>query len=119
MEHEEEDTEVSGSVTFSVDEVVDVDESGYWTLEDEDKFFKELDTDALEAGQLYSESGEPLASTSDIFNDMQNVLDTYIPGDPGKYRITCQVVLVYTMEDGERNLEFDKCKVNGFRFSEA
>lgn len=131
--HEEEDAEapdVDERIKIKMDAIVDVDQDGYW-IEDDESDISWAEGDEKDGSWSSSEYPEfTVTSQDNLVEDAFQVVDTHIPGAPGRYRIQCDVMLVYEIsgvtydvDSGEHyfdRAEVDllpkKCEVKNFIF---
>lgn len=92
-EYDQED-DVDDYIELSVDDIIVVDEDGSWDFEDDS--FPWCKGDNKYGDFLcYEYSSVTLDDESGVIEKVYDLLDSYIPGDSGRYRIKCDVTLSY------------------------
>lgn len=118
------------TLEFNVDSVVLVDRHSEWAFEDDSPEWSE----SAEPDHWFydEETGAPLGDEQGILDECIYLLDPYIPGDAGRYHITCTILIVFHVDDvvydweyGEREVSYDdvdvtildnECEVRNFSF---
>ena len=83
-----------GYIEFPVDNNIIIDDSGYWTYENNDYSFAQPGDDPHEEWQE-EEFGVKLGDSLDAVEDLDELLLPLLPAEPGTYHIKGDVTLVY------------------------
>lgn len=93
----------SVEINLSLDKVeVSVDDKGDWDFVFTGPYPKwAINPDSSDEWWYDTENNVRIADPDDMTNNVGDLIEPYVPGTPGKYQISCDVGLVYDIEDLE------------------
>ena len=93
----------SVEINLSLDKVeVSVDDKGDWDFVFTDPYPEwAINPDSSDEWWYDTENNVRIVDPGDMTNNVGDLIEPYIPGTPGKYQISCDVGLVYDIEDLE------------------
>lgn len=100
-EYDQEDS-YEDYIEVTVDDIVVVDEDGEWDFESDE--CKWADSDEKFHDWYDYENHIYMDDPSGVVEKVYELLEPYIPGDPGRYHITCDVSLTYEIDGIESQI---------------